>query len=86
MKVRWADHFIANNRIVLLAQSGKHLLSTVHKSHISQRVEFHLVRLKPGFDSRLLNGYRIENADETQVFNMDNGKTFGFRGEVSVKN
>ena len=47
---------------------------------------FHLGELKRGFESGELDEDLVENADETHfVFNMDNGRTVGMRGDEHVK-
>lgn len=84
--IRWVQHFMTVNRIVLRAQTGKLLVSPEKELTIQKCVAFHLGELKRGFESGLLNENRIENADETHfVFNMDNGKTLGFKGDDHVK-
>lgn len=62
------------------------MASPAQLAHIEKSVAFHLGMLKRGFETGLLNEGRIENADETHfVFNMDNRKTLGFKGEAHVK-
>lgn len=47
---------------------------------------YHLGCLKRGFESRELEEGMVENADETHfVFNMDNGRTLGLKGDEHVK-
>lgn len=83
---RWIKNFMAANRIVLRAQTGKLLVSPAKELLIEKNVAFHLGEHKRGFQSGLLNENRIENADETHfVFNMDNGKTLGIKGDSDVK-
>lgn len=82
--VLWIQHFMAAN--VLRAQIGKLMVSPEKELLIEKSVAFHLGELKRGFESGLLNETRIENADETHfVFNMDNGKTLGLKGDRHVK-
>jgi len=84
--VRWVQHFMCANSIVLRAQTGKLLVSPLKESIIEKSVAFHLGELKRGFQSGLLREECIENADETHfIFNMDNGKTLGFKGDRHVK-
>jgi len=62
------------------------MVSAEKQLQIERSVAFHLGELKRGFESGILIEDKIENADETHfVFNMDNGKTLGLRGDTSVK-
>lgn len=84
--IRWVQHFMRHQKIVLRAQTGKLQVSPQKELQIEKAVAFHLGALKRGFGSGLLNEDNIENADETHfVFNMDNGKTLGFVGDKHVK-
>lgn len=79
---RWIQHFMACNRIVLRAQTGKLMMSSQKQIFIEKYVSFHLGQLKRGFESGKLAENERENADGTHfIFNMDNGKTKGFIGD-----
>lgn len=74
------------NKIVLRAQTGKLMTSPAQQLRLERRVAFHLGVLKRGFEAGILKEDTIENADETHfIFNMDNGRTLGFKGEQEVK-
>ena len=74
------------HKIVMRAQTGKLLTSPEQELRLEKAVAHHLGVLQRGFASGVFREENIENADETHfVFNMDNGKTLGFRGDMSVK-
>lgn len=80
------QHFLASNRIVLRAQTGKLMVSPAKQEWIEKSVAFHMGVLKRGFECGELNEDCVENADETHfVFNMDNGRTLGFIGDNDIK-
>ena len=84
--VRWVQNFMQVHDLVIRRQAGNLATSPAKKIYIEKTVAFHLGALKRGFDSGSLQDYMVENADETHfVFNMDNGRTIGFRGQESVK-
>lgn len=83
---RWTQHFMHSNGIVIRAQTGTLLTSPANLQYIERAVAHHLGELKRGFEGGRLNENYVENADETHfVFNMDDGRTLGFRGDNSVK-
>lgn len=83
---RWMQSFMASNKIVFRAQTGKLMVCAEKEEHIKKTVAFHLGQLKRAFQSGHFKEEDIENADETHfVINMDNGKTLGFIGDNDVK-
>lgn len=84
--MRWIQHFMSANNIVIRAQSGKLSVSPARQLQIDRSIAYHLGVLKRGFDSGEFNEDTIENADETHfVFNLDNGKTLAFIGDREVR-
>ena len=60
-------------------------LSASQTAFIERNVLYHLGCLQRLFESKLLNENSVENMDETHfIFNMNNGKTFGFCGSTKV--
>lgn len=75
-----------SNRIVLRAQTGELLTSPSKTLYIERSMAFYLGELKRWFEAKVYDENRIENAEEAHfVFNMENGKTFGFKGDPYVK-
>lgn len=86
ISIRWVQHFMRAQQIVLRTQTGKLLVSPTKQLQIEKSVAYHLGELMLGFESGLLNEDRIENADETHfMFNMDNGRTLGIKGDKHIK-
>ena len=84
--IRWVQTFMSCHDIVVRRQAGKLAMSPDKQLFIDKTVAFHLGELKRGFDSGSLNEDMIENADETHfIFNIDNGRTIGFRGDEEIK-
>ena len=82
----WTRRFIEKHGIVLRRQTGKLMLLPEANLLIERRVAFFLGRLARDFQSGVLSDEVVENADETHfVFNQDDGKTLGFRGECDIK-
>lgn len=71
--------------LVIRRQAGTLATSPAKKIYVEKTVAFHLGALKRGFDSGALQNDMVENADETHsIFNMDNGRTLGFRGQDRI--
>lgn len=86
VKMRWVQHFMSVNRIVLRAQTGKLMVSKNKQEYIDKTVAYHMGQLKRMFEEGEIHEDDCENADETHfVFNMDNGRTLGFIGDNDVK-
>lgn len=67
------------------AQSGKLSVNAEKQEQIEKSIAINLGTMKRAFDSGELCEDMVENADETHfVFNMDNGKCVGFRGDQTV--
>lgn len=90
ISTRWVQHFMKTNRIVLRAETGRLIASLEKTRHIARTVAFILGELKSffirSFEAKELDENCSENADETNfVFNMDNGKTLGFKTDKDIK-
>lgn len=84
--IRWVQTFMSSHNIVVRRQAGKLATSPEKQTFIEKSVAHHLGELKRGFESGALKEEMIENADETHfIFNMDNGRTIGFRGDEEIK-
>ena len=82
----WIQQFMDVNSIVLLSQRGRLSCSPEKEMQIEQNMAYHLGTLHRGFQSGIFDEHLIDNMDETHfTINMDNGRTLGFRGDVSVK-
>lgn len=65
---------------------GSYWYQRKKQEFVEKSVSLHLVKLKGGFENGVLDEECIENVDETHfVFNMDNAKTLGFKGEDDVR-
>lgn len=74
--------FMNANELVMRKQTGKVSVSPEKQLQIEQAVTSNLGGLKRGFDSGEIYEDMIENADKTHlVFNMDNVRKVGFRGD-----
>lgn len=83
---RWIQNFMHCHNLVVRRQTGKLAVSPEKQLFIERSIAFHLGTMKRCFASGELNEDTIENADETHfVFNMDNGRTVGMRGDEHVK-
>ena len=79
--------FIDVQGLVIRRQAGSLAVSPQKQLFIEKTVAFRPGKLKRGFESGDLNEGLVENADETHfVFNKDNGRTGGFRGDEKAKN
>ena len=77
---------MVKHNLVIRRHVGKNAVSPGKRKFIRKTVAFHLGMLKRGFESGQFQEDLIENADETHfIFNMDNGRTIGFRGEECVQ-
>ncbi len=86
VKYRWMQSFMANHQLVQRSQSGNLAVSPEKQIEIEKEVSFHLGELKKGFEAGLLDENCVTNADETHfAFNVDNGRTVGFRGQEEVR-
>lgn len=86
VSVRWMQHFMTANGIVIRSQTGKLMVSPAKQLFIEKSVAYHLGVVKRAFDSGQLKEGEVDNADETHfIINMDNGKTLGLRGDAHVK-
>ena len=82
----WTHRFMEKHSIVLRRQTGKLMLLPEANLMVEKRVAFFLGTLAREFQNRILIEDNVENADETHfVFNQDDGKTLGFRGDCEVK-
>ena len=85
LTMKWVDSFLNRFNIVVRKQSGSLSRSPSQTAFIERNVSYHLGCLQRLFDAKLLDENLVENMDETHfVFNMDNGKTLGFRGSTKV--
>lgn len=74
------------NDLVLRCQAGSLAVSPEKQLYIEKTVAYHFGKLKREFQFGSLIEDLMENADETHfVFNMDNGRKIGFRGDEDVK-
>lgn len=72
--------------IVVRRQAGKSIISSEGQELIKRRVTFFFGRIAKELQSGRLNDEDLEDTDETHfIINFDDGKTFGFRGDVDVK-
>jgi hypothetical protein len=77
--------FMEKNNIVGRAQTGKLMVCAERMEHIEKEIAYHLGVVAREFQSGALDENLVENADKTHfVFNTDNGKTLGFRGDNDV--
>ena len=84
--IRWVQTFMDVQGLVIRRQAGSLAVSPEKKLFIEKTVAFHLGKLKRSFESGDLNEGLVENADEMHfVFNMENGRIVGFRGDEKVK-
>ena len=82
----WGQQFMHMQNIVLLSQTGRPTCSPQKEIQIERNTVHHLGVLKRSFDSGLFDENLMENIDETHfVVNMDNGRTLGFRDDISTK-
>lgn len=83
---RWIQIFMQKHDLVIRQQTGKLSVSPEKKAQIEKSIAMHLGIMKRAFDSGDLDEDMVENADETHfVFNLDNGRTIGTRGDQHVK-
>jgi len=83
---RWIQLFMQKHNLVIRAQTGKLSVSPKKQAQIEQAIAAHLGTMKREYESGSLNEDLVSNADETHfVFNMDNGRSIGFRGDSTVK-
>ena len=67
-------------------QTGKLMVSPEKRDYIEKAVAFHMGELHRGFEFGELDEEVLCNLDETHfIFNCDNGRTLGFRGDSDVK-
>ena len=84
--IRWVQTFMDVQGLLIRLQAVSIAFSPEKQLFIEKTVAFHLGKLKRGFESSDLNEGLVENADETYfIFNMDNGRTVGFRVHEKVK-
>lgn len=83
---RWVQVFMQKHNIVIRAQTGKLSVSPEKQAQIEKAIAAHLGTMKWAFETGALKEDLVSNADETHfVFNMDNGRSIGFRGDSAVK-
>lgn len=83
---RWVQMFMQTKGLVIRAQTGKLSVSPEKQLYIEKSIAYHMGILKRGFESGELDEDLLSNADETHfIFNMDNGRTIGMRGDTNVK-
>lgn len=83
---RWIQSFAERYQIVSRAHTGKLLLSPAKELFIEKEVAYHLGQIAREFWSNSVDENDIGNADETHfLINVDNCRTLGFSGDVSVK-
>lgn len=78
----WIQVFMDSHDTVIRRETGKLSVNTEKQLHIQKSEAFNLGTLRRGFENWELHEDLIENADATHfVFNMDNGRTVGMRGD-----
>ena len=74
------------NNLVTRQHTGKLAVSREKQEYIEKSIVYHMGYLKRAFRSAELQEEFVENADETHfVFNIDNGRTIGLRGDDHFK-
>ena len=85
LTMKWVDYFSSRSNIVIRRQSGASSRSPSQTALFERNLSYHLECLQRLFESNLLDENIVENLDETHfIFNMDNGKTLGYRGSIKV--
>ena len=81
----WLQQFMFVHNIVLLSQSGCLTCSPQKECKIEMHTAFHLGVLHRDFSKGTFDENLMENIDKTHfVVNMNNGRTLGFRGDITV--
>ena len=81
----WLQQFMFVHKIVLLSQSGRLTCSPQKEREIEMHTAFHLGILYKDFSNGIFDENLMKNIDETYfVVNMNNGRTLGFRGDITV--
>ena len=82
----WIQQFMHVHNIVLLSQRGRLTCSLEKELQIERATTYHLGVLHRGFEIGVFDENLMENINETHfVVNLDKGRTFGFRGDTTIK-
>lgn len=86
ISIRWIQTFMEVQNLVCRRQAGNKAASPEKQLFIDETVACHLGCMKRSFASGEINEDMVENTDATHfIFNMDNGRTIGFRGQEDIK-